>query len=171
MHILKYPGSANRIERNIRPMWLLIGSLLAFISYSEAHAQKQTGITQKNSSKTDQTATLELPLSITILYFDQSSSQLRPGVRQTLDTIAQYLVRQSNMLATITAYTDPVGKRELNMALAKQRALVVKNYLLQHNVRASQIMENWEGPDMEATAESGAIKTILRRVIVQLSPR
>ncbi|WP_158500585.1 OmpA family protein [Spirosoma radiotolerans] len=116
--------------------------------------------------------TSDLPLSITILYFDQSSHQLRPNVKTMLDSIAQQLVEQPRLMATVTGYTDNVGKRELNMALAKHRAKAVEQYLRQHGVLANQIAASWEGPDTKASADGPeAIKTISRRVVVQLSPR
>jgi outer membrane protein OmpA-like peptidoglycan-associated protein len=116
--------------------------------------------------------TSDLPLSITILYFDQSSHQLRPNVKTMLDSIAQQLVKQPTLVATITGYTDNVGKRELNMALAEHRAKAVEQYLKQHGVLANQIAASWEGPDTRASTDGPkAVKTISRRVVVQLSPR
>ena len=116
--------------------------------------------------------TSDLSLSITLLYFDQSSHQLRPNVKTMLDSIARQLVEQPKLVATVTGYTDNVGKRELNMALAERRTRAVEQYLKQHGVRADQIMASWEGPDTKASADDPkAVKTISRRVVVQLFPR
>lgn len=113
----------------------------------------------------------DLSLSITILYFDQSSHQLRPNVKRMLDTIARQLVEQPKLMATVTGYADNVGKRELNMALSKYRTRAVEQYLRQHGVRANQIVASWEGPDTTVSADDPAgVKTIRRRVVVQLSP-
>ncbi|GAB3783884.1 hypothetical protein GCM10028818_42510 [Spirosoma horti] len=114
----------------------------------------------------------DLPLSITILYFDQSSPQLRPNVKTMLDSIAQQLGAKPTLIATVTGYTDDVGKRDLNMALAERRAKAVEQYLKQHGASANQIKTQWEGPDKQASAnDPKAIKTISRRVVVQLLPR
>lgn len=116
--------------------------------------------------------TSDLPLSITILYFDQSSHQLRPNVKKMLDSISRQLIEQPTLIATVTGYTDTIGKRELNMALAKYRAKAVEQYLKQNGVRTNQITASWEGPDTEASSnDPEAVKTISRRVVVQLSPR
>ncbi|MVM32007.1 OmpA family protein [Spirosoma sp. HMF4905] len=112
----------------------------------------------------------ELPLSIYILYFDQSSPKLRPGVKATLESIAQQLVNQPTLMATVTGYTDNVGKRELNMVLAEYRAKTVESYLKQHGVLADQIKTKWEGPDKNVLADDAA-KTISRRVVIQLAPK
>lgn len=113
-----------------------------------------------------------LPLSITILYFDQSSPVLRPGVKTTLDSLAQVLVEQPTLIATVTGYTDAIGKRELNLVLAEHRAKAVGSYLVQRGVRKDRIIANWEGPDKKAvTADSDVVSTIGRRVVVQLLPK
>ncbi|GAB4051475.1 hypothetical protein GCM10028810_49670 [Spirosoma litoris] len=114
----------------------------------------------------------ELPLSIYILYFDQSSPKLRPGVKVTLDSIAQQLAEQPAWLATVTGYTDNVGKRELNLVLAEHRAKTVADYLKQRGVHPDQIIVKWEEPEPKASAKNlEDTKTISRRVAVQLSPR
>jgi len=116
--------------------------------------------------------TADLPLSITILYFDQSSPQLRPNVKTMLDSIAQQLVAKPNLIATVTGYTDDVGKRELNRVLAERRAKAVEQYLRQHGASANQIKASWEGPDTkESTDGPQAVETISRRVVVLLAPR
>ncbi|QIP11914.1 OmpA family protein [Spirosoma aureum] len=114
----------------------------------------------------------KLALSINILYFDQSSHTLRPGVKVALDSLAHLLVKQPNLVATVTGYTDNVGKRELNLILAEYRAKAVENYLKERGVPTNQIKANWEGPDTKALPEaSEAVKTISRRAVIQLSPR
>ena len=116
--------------------------------------------------------TADLPLSITILYFDQSSHVLRPNVKTMLDSIARQLVEKPKLMATVTGYADNVGKRELNIALSKYRTRAVEQYLRQHGARADQITASWEGPDTKASVDDPkAIKTISRRVVVQLSPK
>ncbi|GAB2561545.1 hypothetical protein GCM10027085_61000 [Spirosoma aerophilum] len=113
-----------------------------------------------------------LPLSITILYFDQSSPVLRPRVKTTLDSLAGLLKNQPALTATITGYTDDIGKRDLNLALAKNRAKVVESYLKQQGVQAGQLIASWEGPDPKASGSDAKVtQTIGRRVVVQLLPR
>jgi len=131
---------------------------MALITCTGARAQNQV--------------TSDLSLSITILYFDQSSPQLRPNVKTMLDTIAQQLVMKPNLIATVTGYTDDIGKRKLNRVLAERRAKAVEQYLKQQGASANQIKASWEGSDKKASADDPkAVKTISRRVVVQLSPR
>ncbi len=137
-----------------------IGFLLVLLSCTHVRAQAPSG----NG--------LMLPLSITILYFDQSSPALRPNVKTTLDSLARLLVAQPALVATLTGYTDNIGKHELNLALAEKRTKAVETYLKQHGVPASHIVAHWEGPDKDTLGDDPkAVKTIGRRVAVQLSPR
>ncbi len=118
------------------------------------------------------TPVASLPLSISILYFDQSSHQLRPRVKATLDSMARILVAHSSLVAAVTGYSDTVGRRDLNIALAEQRAKTVATYLRRLGVPELQLIVNWEEPDPHASAdESGAVKTIRRRVSLLLYPR
>jgi outer membrane protein OmpA-like peptidoglycan-associated protein len=114
----------------------------------------------------------ELPLSISILYFDQSSFQLRPGVKASLDSIARVLVSDPTRMAAVTGYTDSIGKRELNRVLAENRAKTIARYLHRRGVPAARILTSWEGPDSTVVAsDPEAAKTISRRAVIQLYPK
>lgn len=136
--------------------------IFCLIAYSRTQGQESPKITYISS---------ELPLSVSILYFDQRSALLRPGVRNTLDSVARVLINQPRLLATLTGYTDPIGNREKNVALAEQRAKAVERYLKQRGVTANQIITQWEGPDKNASTRTDqGLQTISRRVILQISP-
>ena len=108
----------------------------------------------------------------TMLYFDQSSHELRVDSKSTLDSIAQLLVSQPNLLATVTGYTDNVGKRDANVNLSEYRARIVERYLQRHGVRTDQLVTNWKGPDSTASpTDAELIKSRSRRVVIQLSPK
>ncbi|QHV98260.1 OmpA family protein [Spirosoma endbachense] len=141
-------------------------------TFKAVKAMKPAEVSTLNEAAPNTYTATELALSINILYFDQSSHILRPGVKVALDSLAHRLVKQPNLVATVTGYTDNVGKRELNLVLAEYRAKAVENYLKERGVPANQIKASWEGPDTKASAEaSEAVKTISRRVVIQLSPR
>ncbi|QDK80755.1 OmpA family protein [Spirosoma sp. KCTC 42546] len=150
----------------------LLGCMLILLMYTPMDLLAQKQPLGAASTALPNPISAELSLSITILYFDQSSHELRPGVKMALDSIARLLVRQPTLMATVTAYTDNIGKRELNISLSKHRARTVENYLKQHGVLADQITASWEGPDTKASVDTPeAVKTISRRVVVQLLPR
>jgi outer membrane protein OmpA-like peptidoglycan-associated protein len=165
MNTPKVKALVNLLSRRLRPpatTWKLFRCVLVLITctYAKALAQEQS-----SSAAT-------LPLSISILYFDQSSHLLRPRVKTTLDSIARLLVGQVMLIASVTGYTDNVGKPELNLTLAESRAKMVETYLKQRGVPGNQIIVKWEGPDSKASVgESKAVETISRRVAILLYPR
>lgn len=110
--------------------------------------------------------------SSTTLYFDQSSHDLRTQTRTTLDSIAQVLVKQPDLIVTVTGYSDNVGQRDLNVTLSEYRARIVETYLRQHNVPANRIVAKGQGPDVSALpTDADSIKAKSRRVVVQVAPK
>ncbi|WP_080237775.1 OmpA family protein [Spirosoma rigui] len=156
-------------------MHLSTAWVLAFVVCLSLHGQAQDRpwAAQRASNATvaaSGSRGADLPLSIAILYFDQSSDRLRSGVKASLDSIARVLVSQPGLVAAVTGYTDTIGKRELNLALAERRAKTIQHYLRRNGVPAGQILASWEGPD-NATAANDSGRTISRRAVIQLYPR
>ena len=75
-------------------------------------------------------AAVELPN----LYFAQSTAELLPSSRPTLNELAQTLRRQPALRLEVAGHTDNVGEAHLNLRLSQQRARVVRRYLLQQGI-------------------------------------
>ena len=75
-------------------------------------------------------ATVTLPN----LYFTQSTAALLPSSRPTLNALARRLREQPAMRLEIAGHTDNIGDAALNLRLSKQRAQVVRRYLLQQGI-------------------------------------
>ncbi len=104
-----------------------------------------------------------------ILYFDQSSYDLKTEVKATLDSAAEYLLNHPKGNVSVVGYTDNVGNKNLNVALSEFRARAVAGYLTQKGVQASQIRTKWKGPDSLAVfknTEENKVKS--RRVVIQI---
>ncbi|GAB3692349.1 hypothetical protein GCM10027592_11210 [Spirosoma flavus] len=138
--------------------------LLVIATYRNTLAQEQPKLHSETTP-----LPVQLNLNVYILYFDQSSYMLRPGVKITLDSIAQQLVNQPKLMASVTGHSDTIGNRELNRQLAERRAKTVENYLRQHGVALSRIKATWEAPDTKVSTTDA--KLISRRVMVLLSPK
>ena len=68
------------------------------------------------------------------LYFTQSTADLLPTSRPTLNALAQELRRQPALRLEIAGHTDKVGEADRNLRLSQQRAQVVRRYLLQQGI-------------------------------------
>ncbi|RZL13210.1 MAG: hypothetical protein EOO62_08815 [Hymenobacter sp.] len=68
------------------------------------------------------------------LYFTQSTADLLPASRPTLNALAQELRQQPALRLEIAGHTDNVGEADRNLRLSRQRAQVVRRYLVQQGI-------------------------------------
>ncbi|MBO0948335.1 OmpA family protein [Fibrella forsythiae] len=114
---------------------------------------------------------LEPGMATRLLYFDQSSYDLTPSAKTTLDSVASFLASHKITKIQLTGYTDNVGRRDLNITLSEYRVRMVINYLRQHGIPDEQLIATWEGPDSpEAANDSEQNKAKNRRVIIRFLP-
>ncbi|AHJ99632.1 OmpA family protein [Hymenobacter swuensis] len=73
-------------------------------------------------------------LTLPNLYFTQSTADLLPSSRPTLNALARRLREQPAMRLEIAGHTDNVGEAALNLRLSRQRARVVRQYLVQQGI-------------------------------------
>ncbi len=85
----------------------------------------------------DQDAILvRLPDGVT---FATGSAEINPGFRQTLDTVADSLIKYPNSLIDVYGFTDTTGSDALNQRLSEQRAQSVADYLASRGVARSRM--------------------------------
>jgi outer membrane protein OmpA-like peptidoglycan-associated protein len=78
----------------------------------------------------------------TSIYFDFSSNSIKPAEREKLDKALAYLnamYANHKFYVVLTAYTDPPGTEDENMALAQRRALVTRFYLTTNGFPAAHV--------------------------------
>lgn len=116
--------------------------------------------------------TPNLPFAVKLVYFDQSSYDLRNDTKAALDSVSRLLLMQQNKAIKLTGYTDNVGSRDLNVTLSEYRVRTVVNYLQQRGINPAQIVTVWKGPDSpNAPNDSEENKSKNRRVAIQLIPK
>lgn len=119
------------------------------------------------SVKEDNRAVTTMPSS-KIVYFEQSRYELNPDVKASLDSVAQVLLDQQQLIARITGYTDNVGEQKLNLTLSEYRAKMVANYLQRKGVQGWQLHTAWKGSSsLTVLGESEAEKSKNRRVVIE----
>jgi outer membrane protein OmpA-like peptidoglycan-associated protein len=81
-------------------------------------------------------ATLPRGTAVTLpsLYFTQSTADLLPASRPTLNALARELRQRPALRLEIAGHTDNVGEADLNLRLSRQRAQVVRRYLVQQGI-------------------------------------
>lgn len=124
-----------------------------------------------NAGKGSSFGNSSLPAPKTI-YFEQSRYELTPATRASLDSVAQILTTQQQVVAHITGYTDNVGEQKLNVTLSEYRAKVVANYLKQKGTQVGQLLIDWKGGNsLTASGDSEDTKAKNRRVFIQFDQK
>lgn len=82
-----------------------------------------------------------------IVEFESSSAVLTPLGRQVLDELLPVLKSLNGKKIQVTGHTDASGLRQSNVALSRDRAAAVKNYLVGAGVPAAGVLTLGMGPD------------------------
>ncbi len=99
------------------------------------------------------------------LYFEQSSSQIKPTSFPQLDKFVNTLKLNPKMKIEIVGYTDNIGDPRINLSLSHFRATVVSNYLFNKGIAASRIIAMGKGQEEPiAPNDTDENKTKNRRV-------
>ncbi|MBP5365818.1 MAG: OmpA family protein [Bacteroidales bacterium] len=103
------------------------------------------------------------------ILFNTGKATLKPSSFEELDKFAKLLVKNPKVCIEVSGHTDNVGAASYNKKLSKQRALTVKNYLVNHGVEDERI--TYEGYGMEQPIESNSTaagRAKNRRVEIQV---
>jgi len=111
---------------------------------------------------------LNLPDGVT---FDVGSYTLKPQFRDTLDRVAESMIKYPNSLIDVYGHTDSTGSDAYNQTLSENRARTVANYLASRGVSSARIRSQGFGETMpiaDNATESGRSKN--RRVEIKIVP-
>lgn len=117
----------------------------AYLDKQEEELKKEldgTGVQVKRDENAN-TLDLVLPGNIT---FDTGKSLVKDNFKKTLDSIVEVVNKYDKTILQITGYTDSTGGYDMNMALSRDRANAVKNYLISKGVPANRIATEGKGP-------------------------
>ena len=84
-------------------------------------------------------------LTLPNLYFTQSTADLLPASRPVLNALARRLREQPTLRLEIAGHTDNVGEAALNLRLSRQRARVVRQYLVQQGIDSVRLLARGYG--------------------------
>lgn len=77
--------------------------------------------------------------------FDNSSAEIKPSDKSTLDKLATYLSHHPTQKVTISGYSDATWTDSFNLQLSQRRAKTVRSYLISKGVKSSQITVKYFG--------------------------
>ncbi len=111
---------------------------------------------------------LVMPSNIT---FATGQSYITSGFHATLNDVAKVLTKFNKTYLSIEGHTDSQGSYEFNQNLSEQRAVSVKNYLVQQNILDGRLQVTGYGetqPLVDNSTEKN--RAINRRVEIQIIP-
>ncbi len=108
--------------------------------------------------------------SIPLIYFEQSSYQLKPESQRVLQRVAQYMTTHPACTLAITGHTDDVGDRSLNKTLSVYRAMVTATFLTRQGVSDSRLQQEGLGGSQPLYPnDTEANRALNRRVFLKLT--
>lgn len=78
--------------------------------------------------------------------FDFDSNTIHSEYKEKLDQLAEYLKNTPNAQVVLQGFSDNTGPEEVNLALSKQRAFMVSDYLEKAGIERDRIIIFWYGP-------------------------
>ena len=121
----------------------------------------------KNRKEFDPSDTLEVGQTLTFktILFDFNKSWLRTKSFYELDILVRLLKKSPNVKIEMSAHTDNVGSVKYNIALSKDRATAVKEYLVSRGIDKNRIISKGYGKSKPvATNKTAAGRQLNRRV-------
>ena len=96
------------------------------------------------------------------VYFGFDSTVVPQGELGKIDAVVQHLTEKTDRVVVVEGNCDERGSSEYNMSLGENRAIIIRNYLVQSGIAADRIQTRSYGeekPAVEGHDESAWAKT------------
>ena len=84
------------------------------------------------------------------VYFGFDSTVVPQGELGKIDAVAQHLTSRTDRVVVVEGNCDERGSNEYNMSLGENRAIIVRNYLVQSGIAADRIQTRSYGEEKPA---------------------
>ena len=84
------------------------------------------------------------------VYFGFDSTVIPQGELAKIDAVAQHLTEKTDRVVVVEGNCDERGSNEYNMSLGENRAIIVRNYLVQGGIAADRIQTRSYGEEKPA---------------------
>lgn len=102
-----------------------------------------------------------------VIYFDVNKADLKEEGIQNLNWVVKKMNRYDRYHVSLTGHADVSGTEQRNLKLSQDRATVVREYLLKHNISPERIRFDFRG-STEPICEEEYCKELSRRVNVDI---
>ena len=89
------------------------------------------------------------------VYFGFDSAVVPQGELGKIDAVAQHLADNANRVVVVEGNCDERGSNEYNMSLGENRAIIIRNYLVNNGVSADRIQTRSYGEERPAVEGLG----------------
>jgi peptidoglycan-associated lipoprotein len=89
------------------------------------------------------------------VYFGFDSTVVPQGELGKIDAVAQHLTDKTDRVVVVEGNCDERGSNEYNMSLGENRAIIIRNYLVQNGISADRIQTRSYGEEKPAAVGSG----------------
>lgn len=89
------------------------------------------------------------------VYFGFDSTVVPQGELGKIDAVAQHLADNANRVVVVEGNCDERGSNEYNMSLGENRAIIIRNYLVNNGVAADRIQTRSYGEEKPAVEGQG----------------
>ena len=123
---------------------------------SEAFNSSQTGsIGDASEGKFEDMYARCTDVDFAPVYFGFDSTVVPQGELGKIDAVAQHLNSQSERVVVVEGNCDERGSNEYNMSLGENRAIIIRNYLVNNGVSADRIQTRSYGEERPAVEGQG----------------
>ena len=84
------------------------------------------------------------------VYFGFDSTVVPQGELGKIDAVAQHLTEKTDRVVVVEGNCDERGSSEYNMSLGENRAIIIRNYLVQNGIAADRIQTRSYGAEKPA---------------------
>ena len=88
------------------------------------------------------------------VYFGFDSTVVPQGELGKIDAVAQHLTEKTDRVVVVEGHCDDRGSNEYNMSLGENRAIIIRNYLVQNGISADHIQTRSYGEEKPAAVGS-----------------
>ena len=88
------------------------------------------------------------------VYFGFDSTVVPQGELGKIDAVAQHLTARTDRVVVVEGHCDERGSNEYNRSLGENRAIIIRNYLVQNGITADRIQTRSYGEEKPAVMGS-----------------